>query len=55
MTLRDIIAALIGAGVGVTMTLTLKMVFFNRTNSDNFSQKNVKAGGDVAGRDIRRE
>jgi hypothetical protein len=54
LTLRDIIAGLIGAGVGTAMTLTVKVILNNRKTSTSFSQKEIKAGGDVAGRDIGR-
>jgi len=54
VTLRDIIAGLIGAGAGAAITLTVKVMLSSRKTSTSFTQKDIKAGGDVAGRDLRK-
>ncbi len=54
VTLRDLIAAAIGAGATITITQTIKIVIGTRSNNNSFNQIGVKGGGDVAGRDIRK-
>jgi hypothetical protein len=53
MTLRDIIAALIGAGLSAAVTTTVRLVNNSRSKRTSYTQKNITAGGDVVGRDKR--